>query len=258
MVLGDLVLILNQLGRKKRRNLPLLKAIAFYICKHKNMLDIKQISDCLYSFNQLSFKVMSVVDLRNDDWRADVCFQDKISVESLCSELVNKVAEVESSPVLRSLLTSLGQLKYRHLPLMDAIMSWYQAKLDIGTPLATKDMTTLVRTLASINYCPEKHSKLLNHVVQEISQLKKSLPELVWLDAVWSLTLIGLVNTDLLESVLNTNFQHVLQQNNNNNPGATLKLLNINGENFQKSSDHARVLLQVRRSCSTRTTRDPL
>merc|ERR1719411_360954 len=97
---ADLVLILSQLGRKKRRNVPLLKAISFYICKHKNMLDIKQISDCLYSFNKLSFK-------------------DKISVESLCSELVNKVAEVESAPVLRSLLTSLGQLKYRHIPVMD-------------------------------------------------------------------------------------------------------------------------------------------
>ena len=57
---GDLVLILSQLGRKKRRNVPLLKAIAFYICKHKSMLDIKQISDSLYSFNQLSFKVLSV------------------------------------------------------------------------------------------------------------------------------------------------------------------------------------------------------
>ena len=54
---GDLVLILSQLGRKKRRNVPLLKTLAFYISKHKNILDIKQIADCLYSFNQLSFKV---------------------------------------------------------------------------------------------------------------------------------------------------------------------------------------------------------
>ena len=95
-------------------------------------------------------------------------------------------------------------------------------------------------TLASINYSPEKHSKLLDRVVQEISQMKNSLSELVWLDAVWSLTIIGLVNNDLLESVLNTNFQHVLQQNNTTNLGATLKLLNINGEGFQKTSDYAR------------------
>lgn len=51
--------------------------------------------------------------------------QDKNTVEALCSELGPRVAEVESSPVLRSLLTSLGQLKYRHPPLIDAIMSWW-------------------------------------------------------------------------------------------------------------------------------------
>ena len=54
---GDIVLILNQLAKKKRRNIPLLKSIFFYICKHKNMLDVKQLSDCLFSMNALSFKV---------------------------------------------------------------------------------------------------------------------------------------------------------------------------------------------------------
>ena len=102
---GDLVLILSQLGKKRRRNVPLLKTISFYICKHKNMLDVKQISDCLFSFNQLSFK-------------------DKNVVESLCNELVTKVPEVAASAVLRSILMSLGQLKYLHAPLIDAIMAW--------------------------------------------------------------------------------------------------------------------------------------
>ena len=54
---GDIVLILNQLARNKRRNVPLLKTLCFYICKFKNMLDIKQISDCLFALNRLSFKV---------------------------------------------------------------------------------------------------------------------------------------------------------------------------------------------------------
>ena len=85
-------------------------------------------------------------------------------------------------------------------------------------------------TLATTNYRPEKQRRLLQHLLQEISQLKTSLSELVWLDTVWSLTIIGLVNNDLLESVLNSNFQHVLQQNNSTNIGASLKLLNINGE----------------------------
>ena len=98
-------MILGQMGRKKRRNVPLLKTMSFYIFKHKNMLDVKQISDCLFGFNQLSFK-------------------DKNVLEGLCTELVTKIPEVESSPVLRSILTSLGQLKYLHTPLIDTVLTW--------------------------------------------------------------------------------------------------------------------------------------
>ena len=83
-----------------------MKTISFYICKDKNMLDVKQISDCLFSFNQLSFK-------------------DKNIVESLSNELVIKIPSVESSPVLRSILTSLGQIKYLNVPLVDEILNWY-------------------------------------------------------------------------------------------------------------------------------------
>ena len=34
------------------------------------------------------------------------------------------VPEVAASAVLRSILMSLGQLKYLHAPLIDAIMAW--------------------------------------------------------------------------------------------------------------------------------------
>ena len=54
---GDMVAILSQLARRRRRTVPLLKSLSFYICKHKNMLDVKQISDCLFAFTQLSYKV---------------------------------------------------------------------------------------------------------------------------------------------------------------------------------------------------------
>ena len=57
--------------------------------------------------------------------------QDKDTAEKLCNELVNHVESVESPPVLRSLLTSLGQMKYLHTPLVDAIMTWYFATLPL-------------------------------------------------------------------------------------------------------------------------------
>ena len=93
-----------------------------------------------------------------------------------------------------------------------------------------KDLTTLVLTLASLNYIPHQHSKLLEQVAMELSQLKTTLSELVWLDSVWSLTVIGHASNDHLKSVLNQTFQNVVLLPNNKNVGATLKLLNINGE----------------------------
>ena len=49
--------ILVQLGRKKRRNVPLLKSLSYFIVKTAVLLDLKQLSDTLFALNQLSFKV---------------------------------------------------------------------------------------------------------------------------------------------------------------------------------------------------------
>ena len=109
-------------------------------------------------------------------------------------------------------------------------LSRYKARLEIGTPMTPKDLTTLVLTLASLNYIPLNQSPLLQQVALEISKLKSTLSELVWLDSVWSLSVLGLANKDHLESVLNPQFQNVVLLNNNKTLGSSLKLLNINGE----------------------------
>ena len=97
--------------------------------------------------------------------------------------------------------------------------------------MASKDLTTLVLTLATLNYIPVQHSVLLQYVAQEISKLRTTLSELVWLDSVWSLSVLGCASKDQLESVLNQRFQNlVLLPNDNKTVASTLKLLNINGE----------------------------
>ena len=85
-------------------------------------------------------------------------------------------------------------------------------------------------TLASLHYIPAQHSSLLQQVALQLTQLKSSLPELVWLNSVWALTVLGHASKDHLESVLNQNFQNIVLLPNNRNVGAALKLLNINGE----------------------------
>lgn len=208
---GDMVIILGQLARRRRRTVPLLKSLSFYIWKHKSSLDVKQISDCLFAFTQLSYK-------------------DKDTAEKLCNEMVGKVAEVEATPVLRSVLRSLGQMKYLHTPLLEAIMTWYTRDLESeARRMEVKDMTTLLLTLATLDHVPLEHSRLLDLIVKELGDASSSLPENVWLDTVWSLTVLGKVTHNQLQSVLNSNFYNViLYQSSSKQIGNTLKVLNIN------------------------------
>ena len=69
--------------------------------------------------------------------------------------------DTDSSAVLRSILTSLGQLKFLHSPVVDRIMAWHQTRLDNNIPMATKDMTTLLMTCATLNHNSLQHSSLL-------------------------------------------------------------------------------------------------
>ena len=138
-------------------------------------------------------------------------FQDKDTAEKLCNEMVVKVAEVEATPVLRSLLTSLGQMKYLHTPLLEAIMTWYTKDLEAETRrMEVRDMTTLLITLATLDHVPIEHSGLVDTIVKELGDASSSLPENVWLDTVWSLTVLGKVTHEQLESVLNSTFYNVI------------------------------------------------
>ena len=139
---GDLVSILSELGRKKRRNVPLLKTITYYIVKHKSMLNIKQTSDCLFALNKLSFK-------------------DPSTLQMLCDHMETLIQDTKSPAVLRSVLISLGQLKYLNTSVLDRIMDWHKARLDKNIAMSTKDMTTLMMTCATLNYNPVQSNSLL-------------------------------------------------------------------------------------------------
>ena len=140
-----------------------------------------------------------------------VIFQDKDTAEKLCNEMVGKVSEVEATPVLRSVLMSLGQMKYLHTPLLEAIMTWYTKDMvSEARKTEVKDMTTLLLTLATLDHAPLEHSRLLDSIAKELGDASSSLPENVWLDTVWSLTVLGKVTHDQLQSVLNSNFYNVI------------------------------------------------
>jgi len=207
---SDLTAILKALAVTKRRNVPLLKALTFYLTKNRGFLDVKHLADALYSLNQLSFK-------------------DPVTLEKICSELEGKVGNTgeEGGAVLRSVLTSLGQLRYLNHGLVDAICSWYQAREKVEE----RDMVTLLVTLSNLNY-KSRHTEMLQKFALSLDpgQFRHlNRYEMVWLDVVWALVALDLANHSHLDSVLNPSFHNLLlYSGENKNLGASIKLLNVN------------------------------
>jgi len=208
---SDLAAILKALAMSKRRNVPLMKALSFYLTKHRGLLDIKQLADALFSLNRLSFR-------------------DPVTLETICSELETKLADTgaEGAAVIRSVLTSLGQTRFLSSSLMDAICLWYQSREKVEA----RDMVTLLVTLSNLNYKPPAHMEMLKQFASSLEpgpfrSLKRY--ELVWLDVVWAMVSLDLVNHFHLDSVLNSSFHNLLlYSGDNKNMAASLKLLNIN------------------------------
>jgi len=207
---AELVKILTELGRKRRRNLALIRALTFYIVKFKENLDLKYLSDTIFALNQLSFK-------------------DQSLLERLSEKLPEKIKECENRAVIRSLLTSLGQLRYSNNEVLEKILDWYQERLD---QMEVKDMTTIVLTLATLNFSiNSQYDGLFKHISTELQLARLenlSNKDQVWLDFVWSLIVLQRHSHFHLESVLNPDFYNNVLYGGDKNPGSALKLLNIN------------------------------
>ena len=93
-------------------------------------------------------------------------------------------------------------------------------------------MVTLLVTLSNLNYKPPAHMEMLKQFASSLEpspfrSLKRY--ELVWLDVVWAMVSLDLVNHLHLDSVLNSSFHNLLlYSGDNKNMAASLKLLNIN------------------------------
>jgi hypothetical protein len=149
-------------------------------------------------------------------------------LDALCDSL--KVDDVTSHPVVRSVLTSLGQIKFLHRGLLDQVTTWLAKRMDAAT---VKDLVTYLLTTATLNYVPNNSEDLYNvsiasmiprslstwsnNHLQEILQRvtfesvkKDNSSELIWLDVVWSLSVLGKQSSTHLETVLSSDFYNKL------------------------------------------------
>ena len=101
----------------------------YHLTRKKDMEDIKLISDALFAIGKLNLK-------------------DPELLETLCSNGVKAFEDIKPNDpvnaVVRSILTSLGQLNYFHEGILDCITKWYTSRLDQGQSRIGYEVPTIL------------------------------------------------------------------------------------------------------------------
>lgn len=173
------VRVFSSLARKKTRSITVLKTLASTISGHPSKLNLKECSDLLFAMVNLNF--------------VDEILLSRISID------VNDVldANKDKTAVVGSIVTSIGFLKYKEPRLLDNLTKWISDKQDLCRP---KDLTSLILTLALVNYQPKHLESLKSNIIPKITQHDLSASE--WLDYVWALCVLELHQPRHLASVL--------------------------------------------------------
>ncbi|XP_044019659.1 FAST kinase domain-containing protein 4-like isoform X1 [Aphidius gifuensis] len=203
--LVESVKLMSSLATRQRRVKPLLKTLADNINNTKSELGIKNIADILYSMAKLNFR-------------------NELLLKKLSIDLQKAIESVDQSPIVGSILTSLGMLKYRNDQLMDELCKWCIKNKKI---IRTQDLCAMVLTLATIGYVPVDSDILFTEVLGNLKETDMTKSS-EWLDVVWSLTILNRVTSEKISSVLDENFHIKLADPTNIPLAKKHKLLNIN------------------------------
>lgn len=233
--LPQMTKVLSTLAQRKRRSTPILRSLAFHLINSQDKLDLKQSADVLFSAAALNF--------RDTDLTARIARDIKDSFSS----------EIEKSSAVGSIMTSLGHLKYRDIgeynsfssirksftnliyikqllfvtDLLDESIKWYMQKADI---CRRQDITALLMTMATLNYKPDNIKQLLATFSKTLT-IQEFPKKVDWLNYVWSLALLGVIENSHLTLVLSEKFFEELteeQLSKDLQPNIKMKLLNLN------------------------------
>ena len=173
--------------------------------------------------------------------------QDPGLLERVCSEAEQQLAkQVKDSPaVLRSFLTSLGQLQLHQPRLLERLLERYQTRLEAGERPNTKEVLAIVLTCATLNHRPSQPD-LLQRLTAGLERGSGGLTDPVWLDLVWSLALLGQASPAHFQSVLCPAFAARLTDGAATlSVGPALKLLNVNAAARLLTPDYPGPLLSL-------------
>ncbi|XP_015120725.1 FAST kinase domain-containing protein 4 [Diachasma alloeum] len=209
------------LAVRQRRPRPLLRGLAENIMKSSTSLTIKNVADILYSMARLNF------------------VEEDLLVK-LSEGLREKIPGVRQSPIIGSILTSLGMMRYRDDALMETFCDWAIKHKEV---LRTQDLCSLLMTLAVIGYSPGNFDVLYQDLVGNLKDTDMTKVS-EWVDVVWSLVVLDRVSNKQVESTLNSKFIATLTDGVDIPAAKKHKLLNINAAAKYLLKDYSGPLLE--------------
>lgn len=200
-----LIQILKKLSYTNDRNAPLLKTLTYNIAMYSKKLNTRMCGDILYSLAVLNYP-------------------EEVLLEKIMSILREELLENDNGPVMGSIAMSLKLLKYKNCDVLDTIILWANNNLE---KLRFQDLTSIIGCLATFGYIP-KHMDNLQDYINTLTPEVTSNNQL-WLDFVWSLTLLNRASKEQISSVLHHKFiERIINTRNVKGKINTLKILNIN------------------------------
>lgn len=196
--------VMTALREQGKRHTPLLRMLSYNIVKYNITLSMKQSAALLYSMAILNFP-------------------DKILLEKITSDLLKCIPKGTNVGTNRSILTSLGFLRYKNEEVLNAFCNTF-FKESINYKF--HDYSSILQTFAALQYKSESASSLIKNFTEQLDPFYTSAAE--WLDIVWALAVLDAIRPRHIEFVLDPTFMERLIGSSKLSVSKKLKLLNIN------------------------------
>lgn len=192
--LQDLTYLFHLVSGTKRRPIKVMKRLSELIMSDTQVVDNER-SKVKHEYICLMVYAMQ-----------KTMFLDVDLLQKLCDILTrdsHRLVDVKKN-TMTSLLIALGQMRFRHVPLMDAITSLIPLANTSRKPLNPNAMMALVNTLARINYRPPHLTDVcVKHVLPNVGL--DLIAEEAVVDFVWSLSFFKLADDHIIGYLLNPN-----------------------------------------------------
>lgn len=195
--LQDLTYLFHLISGTKRRPIKVMKKIS-------DLIVHDQVTNERTSYNRSKLKQEYIALMISA--MSKTMFLDAPLLQKLCDILTAegyKLREVRKNP-MTSLLIALGQMRFKHTPLMDTITAMAASLGGTRTPFNPNELMALVNTLARLNYRPPDFGNIcVKHIIPNVGL--DVIPEQACIDFVWSLSFFNLLDHHILGYLLNPN-----------------------------------------------------